>query len=161
MIAFIQSRAAVGLFEGLYLYEIILLVLGVVFFLVLLYVLITYVKARRSIKTLALFFLFPIVMIGYPSIKSVEFGNGIGKTETKSEELEKDPQNMEKQSELKKEIKNLGDRPLSTPQALISLSRAHLLTKDTATAKVYADSAVKLSPNSLIIRNFRDNIIRR
>src|SRR5690554_2806483 len=60
-----------NIFSGLLLYEITLLVLGVILFLILSAGLLYYIIKKEQIKKLLLFFLLPIVMIGYPSIKEI------------------------------------------------------------------------------------------
>lgn len=59
------------LFDGLLLYEITLLLLGVILFLILSAGLLYYIIKKEQIKKLLLFFVIPIVMIGYPSIKEI------------------------------------------------------------------------------------------
>ena len=65
------------MFAGLYLGEIVLLVLGVVLFVVLLGALRKALAAGRSYAGLLPFFLVTIVMIGYPSIKSLQYKDGM------------------------------------------------------------------------------------
>jgi hypothetical protein len=60
-----------NLFDGLLLYEITLLLLGVILFLILSAGLLYYIIKKEQIKKLLLFFVIPIVMIGYPSIKEI------------------------------------------------------------------------------------------
>lgn len=59
------------LFDGLLLYEITLLLLGVILFLILSAGLLYYIIKKEQIKKLLIFFVIPIVMIGYPSIKEI------------------------------------------------------------------------------------------
>ncbi len=62
-----------NVFDGLHLYEIVLLVLGVILFLVLLVALIIFLIQGRSIKSLLLFFVVSVLMIGFPSVTKFKF----------------------------------------------------------------------------------------
>jgi len=62
---------------GLYTGEVVLLVLGVALFIVLLGALRNALAAGKSYAGLLPFFLVTIAMIGYPSIKSIQYKNGI------------------------------------------------------------------------------------
>jgi len=66
-----------GPFEGLYSYEIVMLVLGAVLFVVLLGLLVYNVIKQRKYGGLLVFFLATIPMIGYPSVQSIKFGKGL------------------------------------------------------------------------------------
>jgi hypothetical protein len=60
-------------FAGLFWYEIVLLALGVMLFVVLLNALRSALAAGRSYAGLLPFFMLTIVMVGYPSIKSIQY----------------------------------------------------------------------------------------
>ncbi len=60
-----------GIFSGLLLSEFVLLILGIFLFLILCAGLLYYIIKKEQIKKLLLFFVLPILMIGYPSIKEV------------------------------------------------------------------------------------------
>jgi hypothetical protein len=61
--------------EGIYDYQLILLALGVLLFVVLLFLLIFSVVKKRPLKGLFLFFILPIIMIGFPAIQKISFQN--------------------------------------------------------------------------------------
>lgn len=63
------------LFDGLLLYEITLLMLGVFLFLILSIGLLYYIIKKEQIAKLLFFFFIPIVMIGYPSITQITRSN--------------------------------------------------------------------------------------
>ena len=58
--------------EGLYPGETVLLILGIVLFVVLIFAFVYQLTRQRSLGPLLGFFVVPIVMIGYPSIRSIE-----------------------------------------------------------------------------------------
>jgi hypothetical protein len=63
------------LLDGLLLYEITLLMLGVFLFLILSIGLLYYIIKKEQIAKLLFFFFIPIVMIGYPSITQITRSN--------------------------------------------------------------------------------------
>ena len=135
------------MFEGLYLYEIVLLFLGVILFLVLVFILVYYVLKRRAIKGLLLFFPIPIVMIGFPGIEKIRFDNGIIEIEKSAERLEQNPADTTARSALRAHVAELEQRPVTDPSTLVSVARAHAATGDTLKAMAYVDSALKANPN--------------
>jgi len=80
---------------GLYLGEVVLLVLGVALFIVLLGALRRALAAGKSYAGLLPFFLVTIAMIGYPSIKSIQYKSGMVEIDKDTEAVESsstDPQ---------------------------------------------------------------------
>jgi len=63
------------LLDGLLLYEITLLMLGVFLFLILSIGLLYYIIKKEQTAKLLFFFFIPIVMIGYPSITQITRSN--------------------------------------------------------------------------------------
>ena len=87
--------------DGLFLHEIILMVLGVLLFLVLLVGLVYYIFKREPIRKLWLFFPFPIVMIGYSSIQKISFEDGKVEIEKYTAQLENNPADSTAREELR------------------------------------------------------------
>ncbi|MBI2516539.1 MAG: hypothetical protein HYV95_06445 [Opitutae bacterium] len=139
------------LFEGLLLYEIILLTLGVVLFFALLGVMFYYVKMNRSITGLLLFFLLPVVMIAFPSIQKIKFDkDGL--------EIEKELARLVDQSahattpaekeELKVKLDEFKERAATSPEALVTVARAQTLLGNVDASKQTLDQALTLDPKS-------------
>ena len=61
------------MFAGLYPYEIVLMVMGIVLFAVLTGTLVLFVVRKRQFGKLFNFFLLPIAMIGFPGIQKIQF----------------------------------------------------------------------------------------
>jgi hypothetical protein len=135
-----------NLFEGLFLYEIVLLFLGVLLFLVLVFVLVYYVLKKRAIKGLLFFFSIPIIMIGFPGIQKVKFDNGVVEIEKGTEKMEQNPSDTTGRSALRTNIAELEKRPVSSPGILVNVARAHAAAGDTLKALTYVDSALKANP---------------
>jgi tetratricopeptide (TPR) repeat protein len=137
------------LFEGLLFYEIVLLGLGVLLFLVLLFLLIYSIIKKKDIKVLTLFFVISIIMIGYPSIQKIKFDNGVVEIEKRTKELEQNPADATAQQELEKRLAEIEQRPISNPTTFVKLAEAKAAIGDTIKAFDYFDSALKVQPNLL------------
>jgi hypothetical protein len=97
--------------EGLYSYEVMLLVLGALLFVVTLFAFVVFVMRGRPFARLLWFFLLAIIMIGYPSIRSIEFSNGVIKIEKDTHDLQQDPTNKTVRDALAGEVAHLSPRP--------------------------------------------------
>ncbi len=72
-------------------YEIILLGLGVALFVVLLFLLIFSVVKKRPLKGLFVFFILPIVMIGFPGIQKIKFESNGAELDKTAAETRRNP----------------------------------------------------------------------
>lgn len=150
------------LFEGLLLYEVVLLLLGVVLFIALVGVLIYSVMRRRSIAPLLFFFMIPVVMIGFPAIQKVKFDkDGV--------EIEKEIKTIANQpaatppaatSELKAKVDQYKARAANSnsPAALLTVARAEIALGEVAQSKTTIDQAIKLAPQSVVVQDFRSRV---
>jgi len=137
-----------GLSEGLYPYEIVLLFLGAVMFLILLIFLIYFVLKRRSIKTLLAFFSIPIIMIGYPSIQSIKFGDLIEIAKESAKQVAEKPGDKQAEENLRASLSKIEARPIRNPAILLTLAKAHGVLGDTLESLKYADSVLAINTAS-------------
>ena len=99
-----------NLLQGIQLHELILMVLGFILGLVLIFIfLFTALKNKPNLKLLY-GFIAPLVMIGYPSIRSIEFGKDVIKIDKLVEKVNANPTDTTVQREL---IQNLQELPAS------------------------------------------------
>jgi len=134
-------------FEGLLFYELVLLVLGVLLFLVLLFALIYSIIKKRDLKVLALFFVLSIIMIGYPSIQKIKFDNGVVELEKRTRELKENPANTAAQNELTKSLSEIEKRPTTNPTTLVKIADAQAAIGDTAKALKNIRDALAVQPD--------------
>ena len=80
-----------NLFAGLYSYEIVLVVLGIVLFLVLVIALLRNVFKDKPYAALIPALFIPIVMIGYPSIQSFQYTSGVVEISKAVQQVQDDP----------------------------------------------------------------------
>jgi tetratricopeptide (TPR) repeat protein len=90
--------------KSLLLYELVLLITGAIFFLALIFILVFNVVKGKPIKSLFWFFIFPIIMMGFPSFQSFAFENGKIEIKKLTREVQNNPQDEQKREELEKAI---------------------------------------------------------
>jgi tetratricopeptide (TPR) repeat protein len=113
-----------GVTNGLYLGEVVLLVLGVVLFFVLVFAFIYQLRHRRSLKSLLAFFLLPVLMIGYPTIKSVQYKDGAVTLEKMTRELADNPADVKLREALDEKVKDVAPRVANSPSDAVTLAQA-------------------------------------
>ena len=96
--------------EGLYPYERLLAACGLVLFASLIWIIILRVKRRESIKVELLGFVVPIVMIGFPAIKKIQYEDGKPTIDKQVRLLERNPENHEARAELEETLANVEKR---------------------------------------------------
>jgi tetratricopeptide (TPR) repeat protein len=101
-----------------------LLALGVVLFLVLIFAFVYQLLHQRGIKPLLAFFLFPVLMIGYPTIKSVQYKDGAVTLEKMTRELAENPTDAKLREALDEKVKNVAPRVARSPADAVTLARA-------------------------------------
>jgi tetratricopeptide (TPR) repeat protein len=148
------------LFEGLRAHEILLMVFGSLLFLVLLFILVFYVVKNRPLKGVLVFFLLPVIMIGFSSFKKIEFLGMVAELKDKVEEIDSKEKPSEQDIiEMKKDLAKIGDRRLSNPESLTSISKASALIGDTLKAINYAEQTIEIAPNYAPVRDYHESLI--
>lgn len=144
------------LFEGLYSYEIILLCLGVLLFIVVLAMMIIYTIQKRSVNELISYFIVTIIMIAYPSVKKFSFDKWSLELDRNVKEVEKDPSSSVKRSQMENALTKIENRPTHNSQRLLDYAKAQAILGDTVKAISFVDKALALSPgnkNAEILQN--------
>jgi len=149
------------LLEGLLLYEIVLLALGVILFLALVWVLVYSVLRKRGIASLLFFFLLPVVMIGFPAIQKIKFDSGGVEIEKDIKELVEQPAGQTSPAtaaDLKAKLGDFKARAANSPTALLTIARAETALGDVAQSKVTIDQAIKLNPEAPAAQDFKKRV---
>lgn len=142
------------IFNGLLPFEIILLIMGVIIFLVLLFLLVWSVMKRRAIVTLLPFFLLPVVLVGYPSIQSVQFKDNGLTIQKYTRVVNNDPSDTAARNKLSEALikfKN-SNRTQQNADALATVAGAQLALGKLDAASLTVQKAVQLDPNSNSVR---------
>jgi tetratricopeptide (TPR) repeat protein len=134
-------------FDELYSYEIVLLALGTLMFLVLLFALVYSLLKKLALGRLFGFFLFPILMIGFPVVGSIKLMNNLIEIAKTTRELEQRPTNKSAREDLAKAVQSIAARPLSNPETLTTVARAQVALGNDAGALTNLDKALQKDPN--------------
>jgi hypothetical protein len=118
------------LLNNLYLYEIVMLFLGVFLFVLLCAGLVYYIIKKDDIRKLLYFFIIPIVMIGYPSIQEIQIEKDKFALIKYTDRVLEDPDDKEAQRELQKVAQKL-ERRAKTTEDFKALSEANLVLGNT------------------------------
>lgn len=141
------------MFQEMYLYEIILLILGVILFVVLLGGLILFIVRKQAInQTYLASFLLPILMISYPSVQRFSFLNDLVVLERTTKELEDNPNNEEIRAELKQHVKEVEQRPIETPDHLAKVAEAKFWLENYEEAEKYIEKAQDKNPENKTVQ---------
>ena len=143
------------LFYGLYLYEVVLLVLGIVFFVVLLFCLRYYMKRKEGITPLLAFFVLSVAMIGYPSIKSIQIKDDMLTIEKETQRLEANPTDASARTTLQETVAKLEQRPISSAPDLTTIAKAQFALGNDAQAVSSADKALQSDPQASDAKNLK------
>lgn len=141
--------------DGLYPFEIVMLFLGILFFVILALLLIYQLKHGKPAAGLAAFFLLSIVMIGFPSIKSVQIGDIGARIARANEDLQADPANPQIKENLKKQVNQISDRPFSNLKTLINIHDAQIATGQPEKANKTAERIRQINPS--VLNRFNGN----
>ncbi|SHI62866.1 hypothetical protein SAMN05444280_10445 [Tangfeifania diversioriginum] len=130
------------LFDGLLLYEITLLLLGVILFLILSAGLLYYIIKKEQIKKLLLFFVIPIVMIGYPSIKEITISKDRIAFRKHLEEYIENPADSTSRRKVELYTEKLEKRATDS-EDIMEVSKSNLLLGNPEKAVTLADKALQ------------------
>ena len=133
------------LLDGLFLHEIILMILGTILFLAIINLIL---KQKEINKNHLLGLGIAIVSVGFPGIKSFSITDGMLKIEKSIEELEEDPTNQEAQEALEQGVVAVENRPIKNTERLVTLSEANLELGHKEKAVTQAKTVLKSNPTS-------------
>jgi len=135
------------LFDGLYLYEIILMLLGALLFLVLLILLVYSVIKNRDLKLMLLSFLLPVLMIGFSSINKIQYDKLVVELQHKAQELEEKPGDQQLRAEVEQKIAAVTARPIEqSADALVTVARAQNALGNESQALTTVNKALQVAP---------------
>ena len=143
-----------NLFDGLLLYEVTLLILGVILFLILSIGLLYYIIKKEQIAKLLFFFIIPIVMIGYPSINQISISKDKLELTKYQQQLIKNPNDSVAMEKVEIITDKLEERATS-PKDLVQVSTSNLLLGNNVKAVNLADKALSIDNNNLAARDIK------
>lgn len=147
-----------AVFEGLYLYEVVLLVLGGFLFVILIISLLYLLLHKRSMVSLLPFFVVAIAMIGYPSIKDIQYKDGLLTIEKTSDQLAQDPTNNSVRQNLQQQVANIASRPTSSSQSTATLAKAQFALGDEQAANANLQKALQADPKNATAQDLKQKV---
>lgn len=137
------------LLEGIQLHELVLIILGFILGLVLIFVFLFGALRGKTNLKLLYGFIAPLIMIGYPSIQSIEFSKDVIKIDKLVEQVNRNPTDTVATRALLNEISTLPkSRCVTSSDAMTTIANAQAAVGLYDSAKVTIQKAVVLSPNS-------------
>ena len=137
------------LLEGIQLHELVLIILGFILGLVLIFVFLFGALHGKPNLKLLYGFIAPLIMIGYPSIQSIEFSKDVIKIDKLVEQVNRNPTDTLATRALINEISTLPkSRCVTSSDAMSTIANAQAAVGLYDSAKVTIQKAVVLNPKS-------------
>jgi tetratricopeptide (TPR) repeat protein len=134
--------------KSLLLYELVLLVAGSILFLALVFALVFSLVKNKPLKNIFWFFLFPIIMIGFPSIQSFGFENGKFELKKLTTEVANNPASEVKRKELEEAIQTINPERLDNdPEGSKYVAEAQLALGNIDESEKAIQNALSLEKN--------------
>jgi tetratricopeptide (TPR) repeat protein len=133
--------------DGLYGYEVAMLWLGILLFIVLLFGLIARLRKGDSVASLLPFFGVAIAMIGYPSVQSITIGKDLLSIQKATHDLTVSPTNLELRQSINATLQKIQSRPIGDPSNLTMVATAQYALGDDSAAKQNLQKALAVNPN--------------
>jgi hypothetical protein len=137
------------LLEGIQLHELVLIILGFILGLVLIFVFLNGALRGKTNMKILYGFIAPLIMIGYPSIKSIEFSKDVIKIDKLVEDVKRNPTDSVATKALINGISTLPkSRCVTSSDAMTTIANAQAAVGLYDSAKVTIQKAVVLAPKS-------------
>ncbi|MAW95175.1 MULTISPECIES: hypothetical protein [unclassified Leeuwenhoekiella] len=133
--------------ESLTLFEQVFMYLGILMFVVLLGSLVFFVVKGKELKPLLLFFLMPILMIGYPSIQEIKYQEIWIKLHKSQQNLVENPADSASRRKVEA-LTNKIEARAHTEEQLNSITYSKILLQKPKEAEYFAEKALSENKNS-------------
>lgn len=107
-----------SIFRGLFPYEILIMGLGALLFVVMLIALMAYLFRGKSVVGLVVFFVLSIGMLGFPALKAIQYKDGLLSLEFNEQQLQRNPEDAQAREGLKIGLKAVEGRPADAKASL-------------------------------------------
>jgi len=148
------------MFEGLYSYEKVLMVLGIILFVLLAGALVWFIVKKRNPKQLLGFFILTVLMIGFPAIQKISYEEGKVTLETNLRRVTAEPKNEYARADLKANINKMAQRSISDPVTSLKIARGYQALNEPQKALQRVDSLLRVNPNFIEATKLRSSILR-
>ncbi|MCH8303741.1 MAG: hypothetical protein IIB94_01275 [Candidatus Marinimicrobia bacterium] len=144
-----------NIFAGLKIYEIVMMVSGVLLFITTLTALVYSQFKNKPILRLIPFFIISIIMIGFPAYRSIKFGNFSVEMAENLSRFKADTSDTAAYKELVNSVMRFDEFQNIGPSELTMFAEVSAITGDTNRAVLLLDSALRYEPT------FKDAMILR
>lgn len=134
-------------FDGLYSYEKVMLMCGVILFLILAFGLVVFLIKGKSTAPLLPFLLVSVVMIGFPAVQKINFDKASAELERQQLAVEQRPNDAMAREALAKTVEKVAIRPSEDPRVLLRLATANEALGRREQAAVQLDRALQIRPD--------------
>ena len=107
-----------NILQGLFPWEVLIMGLGALLFVVMLIALAAYLIKGKSVGALVVFFVLSLGMLGFPGLKSLQYKDGLITLEFNEQQLQQNPENMQAREGLSKALKAVEGRPADAKASL-------------------------------------------
>jgi hypothetical protein len=142
--------------DGLYPYEVAMLIAGSLLFIVALVLTLVIGLQGKSIKGFVVLFFISIVMIGFPAYSKIEISADGLKLQKAVHTLQEDPTNAAARQTVDETVSNLQDRPINNLSLLTTIANALFALGDTQGAETTLGRILKSgvqNPDALELKN--------
>lgn len=136
-----------SIFGDLFLYEKILLGIGILLFFILITMLIYFISRNKKLKGLLIFFPVSIIMIVYPSVQGIEIAKDRLSISRNTHLLVENPNDSTAQDQIIKAIENLENRS-KTSEDYVILSKSNFILGNNEKATMYNNRALNQDPGN-------------
>jgi len=146
-------------FDGLYQYEIIMLVAGTLLFLVSLILLIAFAITGKAIGKLFFLFVLSIVMIGFPSYSKIQISKDGVELDKDTDSLLQNPTDKTTRDNVSSEVARLSARRFADPAKLTQLAKAQIALGDNASADQNVQKALQVAPQDAAALQLKNRLL--
>jgi len=145
--------------NNLLFYELILIIAGSILFLALVFALIWNIIKGKSFVALLMFFAIPIVMIGFPAIKTISLSKDKIEISKLAQEVKNDPTDTTAKNTLQSSLENINiDRIKNDPEALMYVADAQYALGNYDTALYFINESLVADPSNTQAMQIKNDI---
>ena len=152
------------MFEGLYSYEKVLAVLGIILFVITAGGLVYFMIKKWSLTPLYPLFVLSLVMVGFPAIQKFSYENGKITFEKNLNSVAANPNDQSARAGLQASLKQIEPRAATDPKAGLMVARAFQRLNEPQRALTHVESVLRANPHlteAVALRSTLSNEVRR
>lgn len=142
--------------DGLFLHDIVLIVLGSLMFLILLAgLMVKIMRGEEAGKMYLLGFLIPVLMIAYPSIQRMSFSRDLIELDKAAEYVAAHPEDTQARMKLDEQLEEVESRPIRSSDTRATAAKANYVQGNVQEAEEQAEKALEQDPENETARDIK------